>query len=44
MRHLTSLRSEMGQKPRLPRCNIYIRFASLNGHNDGRRKLVAANC
>jgi hypothetical protein len=29
------------QKPRLPHCNIYIRFASLNGHNGGRSKLVA---
>jgi len=30
------LTSGWGQKPRLPHCNIYNRFASLNGHNDGR--------
>jgi hypothetical protein len=32
-----------GHNRRLPRCNIYIRFTSLNGHNDGKRKLVAGN-
>jgi hypothetical protein len=34
--NLERLMTEMGQKPRLPHCNIYNRFASLNGHNDGR--------
>jgi hypothetical protein len=27
--------SEMGQKPKLPRCNIIARFTSVSGHYAG---------